>query len=1160
MAISIGTLTLPGQCSKVKNLYFQNNKPSGNTHVACLTMAIKANIFGNLEWLQLSNTLPDNVEENGRLLTELLPSIAFHCPHLNDIDLSENNIGVPGAGAIGEIFVRLATNRKDLELNLSETNLNSEAAKEFSDKVLASLEDVSNPLSCELDLRVDNNPLGHSGLLAIFRMLSNQNCPVTRLDLDHTHTVNQGLLSATHFETLTFPGQCSKLKRLSFQNNKPSGDTHVACLTMAIKANIFGNLERMQLSNTLPDNVEENGRLLTELLPSIASHCPHLNDIDLSENNIGVPGAGAIGEIFVRLATNRKDLELKLLISETNLNSEAAKEFSDKVLASLEDVSNPLSCEINLRVDNNPLGHSGLLAIFRMLSNENCPVTRLDLDDTHAVKQGQITAISIGTLTLPGQCSKVKNLYFQNNKPSGNTHVACLTMAIKANIFGNLEWLQLSNTLPGNVEENGRLLTELLPSIASHCPHLNDIDLSENNIGVPGAGAIGEIFVRLATNRKELELNLSETNLDSEAAKVFSDKVLASLEDVSNPLSCEIDLHVDNNPLGHSGLLAIFRMLSNENCPVTRLDLDHTHAVNQGQIKATYFGQFNKLKKLSFQNNKPSGDTHVACLTIAIKANIFGNLERMQLSNTLPDNVEENGRLLTELLPSIASHCPHLEDLDLSENNIGVPGAGAIGKAFVRLATNRKELELNLSETNLDSEAAKELSDKVLASFEDVSNPLSCKIKLCVDNNPLGHSGLSAIFRMLSSENCPITRLHLESTLHTSITDLCLNNPVLNSESLNSNTISIGLWRNLLHGKNIFILAECIQCCPSLEKLDCDQCQVTSNDVFTLFSYLKSHDIQRKCLKCLDLQNNSIGDDAVTALITYLPSVFPCIEDIDLDDNLVSTEGLKRLEEFLQERNTSEDEEFDYTSSESIPDDASDSLPEYSNTDSEDSTSDDTDFKSTAEDLNELQEDMSPTASQDSTATETSDKLISQKQQLQSLPIERDIEVTNEQLDTTVEETHLSEMLSQSDSTHDGYLESGLSSGQQSDVTINTLREVPTSLTVETLKRESNITDEQLDTRIEEIDLPKLSSYFDNTNDYVEMLRLSPGQQTDVIEEKARTAMNRTQAGIKLALKYWLDRVVAEGTFRALLLILISLDKGDVAIKVAQYLSAKVCW
>ncbi len=113
------------------------------------------------------------------------------------------------------------------------------------------------------------------------------------------------------------------------------------------------------------------------------------------------------------------------------------------------------------------------------------------------------------------------------------------------------------------------------------------------------------------------------------------------------------------------------------------------------------------------------------------------------------------------------------------------------------------------------------------------------------------------------------------------------------------------------------------------------------------------------------------------------------------------------------------------------------------------------------------------------------------------------------------------------------------------------------NLSMGTLKRETKVTDEQLDTSVEEVDLPKLSSYFDNTDDYVEMLGLSPGQQTDVIEEKARTAMNRTQAGIKLALKYWLNRVLAEGTFRALLLILLSLDKGDVAINVAQYLSAK---
>ncbi len=55
-------------------------------------------------------------------------------------------------------------------------------------------------------------------------------------------------------------------------------------------------------------------------------------------------------------------------------------------------------------------------------------------------------------------------------------------------------------------------------------------------------------------------------------------------------------------------------------------------------------------------------------------------------------------------------------------------------------------------------------------------------------------------------------------------------------------------------------------------------------------------------------------------------------------------------------------------------------------------------------------------------------------------------------------------------------------------------------LTIETLKRETEVTDEQLAS----VDLPKSSSHFDNTDDYVEI-------QTDITEEKA---MNQTQAGI----------------------------------------------
>ena len=47
------------------------------------------------------------------------------------------------------------------------------------------------------------------------------------------------------------------------------------------------------------------------------------------------------------------------------------------------------------------------------------------------------------------------------------------------------------------------------------------------------------------------------------------------------------------------------------------------------------------------------------------------------------------------------------------------------------------------------------------------------------------------------------------------------------------------------------------------------------------------------------------------------------------------------------------------------------------------------------------------------------------------------------------------------------------------------------------------------------------------------------------------------QAGMKIALKYWRNRNPVEATFRALLLILLSLLKGDVAVRVCKYLSDK---
>ena len=109
-------------------------------------------------------------------------------------------------------------------------------------------------------------------------------------------------------------------------------------------------------------------------------------------------------------------------------------------------------------------------------------------------------------------------------------------------------------------------------------------------------------------------------------------------------------------------------------------------------------------------------------------------------------------------------------------------------------------------------------------------------------------------------------------------------------------------------------------------------------------------------------------------------------------------------------------------------------------------------------------------------------------------------------------------------------------------------------LSLELLKTETNVSDHQLDGRVEEADLPELAACFDNTEDYVEKLQLTPGQQTDV---RAQAFVNGTQAGMKVALKCWRNRNSVEATFRTLLLILLSLLNGDVAVRVCKYLANK---
>ena len=239
--------------------------------------------------------------------------------------------------------------------------------------------------------------------------------------------------------------------------------------------------------------------------------------------------------------------------------------------------------------------------------------------------------------------------------------------------------------------------------------------------------------------------------------------------------------------------------------------------------------------------------------------------------------------------------------LNLSRNNLGVPGASAVGE----LITNRRsKLMLHLFDTNINAKA-------VSALFPSSRHSESCWLSdLNLSNNPIGYDGLLAIFRMLRSRSCLFnTILHLayidlttlvttESQYHNILLPNTTN--VLNlGPSFESRLTELYFPGNNFSGDKVLILAECVRVCPSLIFLHCWNCSLTSSEVSTLLVHLEHSGVSHKSLHWWDLMNNSIDDEGVNALIESISKLFPNLAVVHLKFNPVSDEVKKRLKETL---------------------------------------------------------------------------------------------------------------------------------------------------------------------------------------------------------------------------------------------------------------------
>ena len=343
----------------------------------------------------------------------------------------------------------------------------------------------------------------------------------------------------------------------------------------------------------------------------------------------------------------------------------------------------------------------------------------------------------------------------------------------------------------------------------------------------------------------------------------------------------------------------------------------------------------------------------------AIRDDLLSQLSWLSLQGSLTTDADTNAAWLTTFVEALSVHCPQLRTLDLSQNNLGVPGATALAGVVSKIQHKQPQFfaEMYLNRTNLGDKGVCAFIDSVdgvchlrrlvltdngihATGISYLSDAI-CSGKIIVtkpgDNidfsaNPLGLKGAIAIGRMLSSNKyfhvyelalsrCALTTAgggidSLKFTTDEAVRDvgqqLC--------QMAHSNTIiSLDLDGNSFTGEGIHILAGFMHLCMCLEYLYSRNCGITTNDLKHLFdklSHLKSSS-PSLCskLEIWEVNNNEIDDSGVSALMDYLPSLFPRLGfgrsgDINFSNNPVSSEMEKMLKEELQRRHNYKEVRF----------------------------------------------------------------------------------------------------------------------------------------------------------------------------------------------------------------------------------------------------------
>ncbi len=339
-------------------------------------------------------------------------------------------------------------------------------------------------------------------------------------------------------------------------------------------------------------------------------------------------------------------------------------------------------------------------------------------------------------------------------------------------------------------------------------------NLLDGDFSTPFDCAVGFYVLRHAAKCDDMVINISYCAID--------DKLLKELTDILSNANGKLQvrsLSLRQTKLSEEGVADLFKRAS---ASFTALDNVLLAENNFTDILFSFLHtSWTSLTKLDLSHNL-LGVSGIQSLETAVQAGILVNLVALYLSNTLTDDADVNGALLTTLLQSITAHCSGLLILGLSNNNFGLPGLRSVVEN-IPLGLNVIELGATHLTTSFHSESQYTVTCEMLNL-----HPNSLTTMYLNGSNFSGTAGTLLLVKILKAfqslklldcSDCSLTSADIIMLIH----HLKSANVVCNSFDLSNNSID---------DEGVIALTECLpELFPSLESLDEDGVNLYGNPV-----------------------------------------------------------------------------------------------------------------------------------------------------------------------------------------------------------------------------------------------------------------------------------------------------------------------------------------